>query len=220
LLAGIRGRLTYANVMASIAVFIALGAGAYAAGLAPNSVKSKHIAPDAAKGVDIDESTLSEVPSAQDAETLDGKFSGQFQQIKAQQWTPLALNDGTLDEPGQLCVWENYGDGFNSGEYRRDQDGDVHVRGLVRASDVQSGVQCGNFLPADYRIGTLPMGSRPAAQNLFPVLSNNKLGRVDIAPNGDMVINPNFPSFPDAEAWVALDGISFACAPSGQNGCP
>ena len=43
MLAGIRDRLTYANVMATIAVFIALGAGAYAAGLAPNSVKSKHI---------------------------------------------------------------------------------------------------------------------------------------------------------------------------------
>jgi hypothetical protein len=42
-MARIRERLTYANVMATIAVFTALGAGAYAAGLPKNSVKAKQI---------------------------------------------------------------------------------------------------------------------------------------------------------------------------------
>ena len=41
----IRRRLTYSNVIATIAMFLALSAGAYA--LARNSVKSKHIAPGA-----------------------------------------------------------------------------------------------------------------------------------------------------------------------------
>jgi hypothetical protein len=45
LITRILGRLTYANVMATIALFIALGASAYALGR--NSVKSKHIAPSA-----------------------------------------------------------------------------------------------------------------------------------------------------------------------------
>jgi hypothetical protein len=49
-------RLTYANVMATAAVFIALGGAAYA--LERNAVKSKHIAPNAATGADIKESTL------------------------------------------------------------------------------------------------------------------------------------------------------------------
>jgi hypothetical protein len=91
----LRGRLTYANVMASIAVFIALGAGAYAAGLAPNSVKSKHIKdgnvqnqdlanpavngskvfPNSLGGEHIDESTLEGV----DADTLDGLDQSDFQ---------------------------------------------------------------------------------------------------------------------------------------------
>jgi hypothetical protein len=53
LLEGIRRHLTYANVMASIAVFIALGAGAYAAGLTPDSVKSKHIADGQVKARDL-----------------------------------------------------------------------------------------------------------------------------------------------------------------------
>jgi hypothetical protein len=42
-------RLTFANVMSVIAVFIAIGGGAYAAGLAKNSVKSKQIAAGAVK---------------------------------------------------------------------------------------------------------------------------------------------------------------------------
>ena len=49
----ILGRLTYANVMATAAVFIAIGGGAYAAGLAKNSVKSKQIKNGAVKTVDL-----------------------------------------------------------------------------------------------------------------------------------------------------------------------
>jgi hypothetical protein len=51
-MAGIRRRLTYANVMATLAVFIALGGGAYA--LTRGEVKSKHIAPNAVKAKHID----------------------------------------------------------------------------------------------------------------------------------------------------------------------
>ena len=42
-------RLTFANVMSVVAVFIAIGGGAYAAGLAKDSVKSKQIAANAVK---------------------------------------------------------------------------------------------------------------------------------------------------------------------------
>ena len=46
-------RLSYANVMATAAVFIAIGGGAYAAGLAKNSVKSKQIKDGAVKTADL-----------------------------------------------------------------------------------------------------------------------------------------------------------------------
>jgi hypothetical protein len=62
------------NVIGYVALFFALSAGAYAASLAPDSVKSKHIkdghvtnadvAPDAVTGPKVVESTLSEVPNA------------------------------------------------------------------------------------------------------------------------------------------------------------
>ncbi|MFN8151243.1 MAG: hypothetical protein U0R24_08970 [Solirubrobacterales bacterium] len=48
-----RGRTTLSNALSLVAVFIALGATAYAAGLAKNSVKSKQIKDGAIQGRDI-----------------------------------------------------------------------------------------------------------------------------------------------------------------------
>jgi hypothetical protein len=59
----IRGQVTYANVMATIAVFLAMGGGAYAA-LKANSVGSKQIKPNAVKGDDADEASFGQVPNA------------------------------------------------------------------------------------------------------------------------------------------------------------
>ena len=52
-----RPRFTYANVMSTLAVFVALGGGAYAAGIA-NSVKSKTIKDNSIKSVDVLDDTL------------------------------------------------------------------------------------------------------------------------------------------------------------------
>lgn len=74
---GLRERLTYANVIATLALFLALGAGgAFALDkigskrIKRNAVKSKHIAPDAAGGGDVLESSLGIVPNA---DRLDGR---------------------------------------------------------------------------------------------------------------------------------------------------
>ena len=64
----LRNRLTYANLMATVAVFIALGGGAYAISVGKNTIKSKHIKDGQVTsadvrdndliGTDIDEDTL------------------------------------------------------------------------------------------------------------------------------------------------------------------
>lgn len=66
ILTKLRSRLSYANVMSTLAVFLLVaGGGAYAASkLKRNAVKSKNIAPNAVKGVDADEATFGEVPLA------------------------------------------------------------------------------------------------------------------------------------------------------------
>ena len=76
----LRSKLTYANVMATIAVFIALGGAAYAAGLPKNSVGSKQIKKNAVSGAKIKKgavtgakiklASLGTVPRAADAQTL------------------------------------------------------------------------------------------------------------------------------------------------------
>jgi hypothetical protein len=75
----IRRHLTYANVMASIAVFIALAGGAYAAVKLPrnsvgpaqlrkDAVTSRAIKANAVKGADVDEGSLAKVSSAKAAD--------------------------------------------------------------------------------------------------------------------------------------------------------
>jgi hypothetical protein len=87
---GLRPRPTYANVTATLALFVALGGGAYAAGALPaNSVGSKQlkrntvvtakiknnavngskVLDDSLTGTDINESSLAKVPSAAAADT-------------------------------------------------------------------------------------------------------------------------------------------------------
>jgi hypothetical protein len=65
----LRRHLSYSNVIATIALFLAMGGGAIAAvvKLKPNQVKSKHIAPDAVTGADANESSFGTVPTATNA---------------------------------------------------------------------------------------------------------------------------------------------------------
>jgi hypothetical protein len=56
----LRSKLTYANVMATLALFVALGGSSYAAvSLSRNSVKSKHIAKGQVKRSDIGKNAVS-----------------------------------------------------------------------------------------------------------------------------------------------------------------
>lgn len=102
--------LSYANVAATLALVVALGGTAYAAGLPKDSVRSKHIknnavksvdikdsgltgvdlADGSVKGADIDEATLSQVP---DAATLAGVPATGYR--KAPESLVGAVMDGT-----------------------------------------------------------------------------------------------------------------------------
>lgn len=114
----LRSRLNYSNVMATLAVFIALGGGSYAAFKLPrnsvsspqiktnavgpseirkNAVRSSEVKNDSLAGRDIDEPRLGKVPSAStadDADRLDGLDSQVFK---------VACPAGTLRAAG-VCV--------------------------------------------------------------------------------------------------------------------
>src|SRR5262245_11832246 len=97
----LRSRLTYANVMATIAVFIALGGtGLAASQLGKNSVGPKQLRKEAVTtskiknravtGKKIRPETFGTVPSAADANTLDGLSANQITQ-----GSKLRCPDGT-----------------------------------------------------------------------------------------------------------------------------
>jgi len=74
----VRGRLTYANVMSSLAVFIALGGSSYAAisingaSIKNRSIPAAKLRPNTLTGAQIKESRLARVPRAKTADTLGG----------------------------------------------------------------------------------------------------------------------------------------------------
>ena len=163
----LRTRLTYANVMSTIAVFLVLGgATAFAAGqLAKNSVGSKQLkknAVTAAKikknavttaklkansvtGAKVNESTLETVPSSAVALSL-----------SPLEPTHLVGNPGEPSfENGSHNVGGLGGARFNNVGFYKDHDGIVHLQGVA-----ETGKNGGLGLVPVF---TLPPGFRPAA---------------------------------------------------------
>ena len=219
MLAGI-GHYVRQHHIGLLALFIALGGTAWAAAtiksndVVDNSLKSidlkdgkgvqgVDVAPDSLGGSAVDESSLALGPEA---------------------WQPLPLNDGSLDvdPPGTYCNWTAIGAPQTAPAYFRDRAGMVHLKGLVRAND-GSGLPCGGVPTGDLYITLpgLPAGYRPGNEQWrLAALSNDKPGRISIDPGGFVLIEPGFPTYADAKVWVSLDGLSFRCAPSGEDGCP
>jgi hypothetical protein len=165
--------------MATIAVFIALGGGAYAAfSLPKNSVKSKHIVNGQVKPQDLS--------------------------------APAATQSAGLPSPDTFCqggvnAWQNAD--YTPVEYFRDRDGVVHLSGIA--------IACGN---APSSIFTLPPGYRPEFARFLaawdPGAFEPRHMNISAAESGSVDVNPN-----PGEQY-SLDGISFRCGPSGQDGCP
>ena len=96
--------------------------------------------------------------------------------------------------PTLLNAWANAGGSFETAGYWKDADGTVHLKGTVM-SGALPGV-----------IFTLPAGYRPAAQGVFPVVSNGAFGRCDVKNSG------NVEATTGNNAAFSLDGISFKAA--------
>jgi hypothetical protein len=95
--------LTYSNVMATIAVFLVLGGGAYATFHLPkNSVRSKNIVNGQVRGQDVKESTLKGV----NAKTIGGKriFSTNLVTVPAPASATDPPNSKTLFKDGSIAV--------------------------------------------------------------------------------------------------------------------
>jgi hypothetical protein len=204
LLTRVRRRLTYANVMATIAVFIALGGVGWAAA----TINSKDVIDNSLKSVDLKNGQgVTGADVAPDT----------FQAVGSEDVIPLLLQDDFAPED---CSWAKHGNGFAEPGVFRDQDGMVHLRGRVRSIEGTDN-RCQLFARDSVISQSLPPGYRPAARMSYAVPTNNSFGFVDVTASGEVVSGNIFGrGFADSNVWLSLDGISFRCAPSGQNGCP
>ncbi len=194
----LRGKLTYANVIATIALFVALGGASYAAVKLPkNSVGTKQIknkaitgakiangavngakiTPGSIAGSALNLASIGTVPSAAQAAnathaaTADTATKAITAQRAETVPAPEALHVVTQFEPGcSATATENLGPvGFY-----KDAFGEVHLVGstFCAAENVDAFI--------------LPPGFRPATEILQPTLGDTKgtVGELLVLPNG------------------------------------
>jgi hypothetical protein len=215
----LRRRLTYANVMATIAAFLALGGASWAAVKLPrNSVGTKQLRAKVVTLPKVDPSTRASFKGAK-GDTGDRGPAGPLARSEALRFlapassteAPRFANGGGGD-----CIWSNYDTGGHSAAaFFKDPSGGVHIKGLVRASNGPDGDMSCAFgstsAGEDVDIFFLPEGYRPAKRLVFRTISNHLLSRVDVLPGGDVSLEPS-PSNPNASAaheWISLEGITF-----------
>jgi hypothetical protein len=206
--------------------------------LAKNAVSGAKVADNSLSGADINESSLSAVPSATNAshatnaDQLGGAAASAY--VQGSSAIPAGDIGGTYADltlkppeaahvvnPASFgaCVginhWQNVGGGFTDTGYYRDPFGTVHVQGMVYCAGVAVATP----------IFTLPPGYRPAAQVDFATPEHKgaggSAGLADVAVLGDgSVFWTTFSDSLAANDFLSLNGISFRCGPTGQNGCP
>lgn len=226
-----RPRLTYANVVSTLCLFILLGGTAWAvaansvgtAQLKNGAVTKPKLAADSVDGSKVADKSLT------DADIKVDTFSG------SERWhhfNDLAAGDcGSEANVGRVfCIagdgadnsrWgnssyvANYG--YGDPAYYRDREGVVRLRGLAACADHGSSTWCSDNR---FTLFYLPPGYRPYGLIALHAIAGTGAG------SGDHYIN----IFPDGRvradgspalknSFISLDGLSFRCYPQGSNGC-
>ena len=161
-----RPKLSYANVMATIAVFIALGGASYAATQLPkNSVGTKQLKKNAVNGSkvkdrsltgkDIDPASLGTVPRAivaNTAETATSANTSSSANVASSLASPEPWHYvGTPNEPQFQGSCKNTGGTLQTVRFYKDHEGVVHLEGRYECATPSSAF----YLPAGYRPGAM-----------------------------------------------------------------
>lgn len=209
----LRPRLTYANVMSTIAVFLMLGSGVAIAAkqLGKNSVGTKQlkknsvtkakikknavvtakIKKDAVTGAKVNEGTLGTVPLANTANVANSIVPPEPVHIVGAPGEP-PFEGGSSNFPAELGV------SFTQAGFYKDHEGIVHLQGAVKVGPGQV-------------IFTLPPGYRPAAGTLEPfvALGEETTGLVVAVGAGVNIAFLHEGAVIATEEEAILSGISF-----------
>lgn len=211
----LRGKLTYANVMSTIAVFLAMGGGGFAvaAALDKDSVKSKQVKDESLVSKDLKNG------AAVDAEDLVPEENTRVVGTAGQ---PLLLNGGDGD-----CTIADYSvaTGGNPVGFYKSSNGRVNLQGVLAFFDSMSGGDgiCDQSSLAegfeDGRAFVLPAGYRPEKLELLGTNGGGTASAIFIGgesdtnfagvviPAGAVIVNGNSGSGPSDQAF--LTGLSF-----------
>jgi hypothetical protein len=96
--------------------------------------------------------------------------------------------------PTFLNGWTDFGSKYETAGYYKDALGFIRLKGLIKNGTMGTAA----FV--------LPSGYRPSYRKIFPVLTLDGIGRVNIEPSGDVVIMDYGTA---SNRWVSLDGIIF-----------
>ena len=106
---------------------------------------------------------------------------------------------GNLDLPLEDVIhpvlqngWKDYGSGYASATFWKDQFGVVHIRGMISDGDTAP----------DALMFNLPEGYRPQYRQHFTVGTGDYKGVIQIFPNGNVVVDHIF-------IWADLSGVAF-----------
>ena len=157
-----------------------------------STIRSRDVALNTLTGSDVNESKLSEVPSAakaKDAETLGGVSPSGFLRPNTSGFVPVPPAGDWEVVPSETVPG-----------YFVDPLGFVHLQGALRRSTGSSELAL-----------TLPGAARPDATKRFPVYAENGGGGVEtagitIGPDGELVVKA--PSTA-AENLVSLEGVTY-----------
>lgn len=94
-------------------------------------------------------------------------------------------------EPAMINNWVNFGSGWETFGYMKDEFGFVHIKGVIKGGAGSSS----NF--------TLPVGFRPPLNKNFPIISNNLPSKCAIMSDGTIVLTGT------NNTSVCFDGITF-----------
>jgi hypothetical protein len=197
----LRPRLTFANVVAVIALFVALGGtGLAASQLGKNSVGSRQLKKNAVitakikngavTGAKSNARSLGTVPTAVNATHAENAtLAGSIAAPEA----PHLV--GAPGEPQFATKWENGAPGLTPVSFYKDREGVVHLEGLAT----------GVLGETPDLVFTLPSGYRPNGDQLFLVWGYpGGAGGPDLA-----VVKANGEVHAGNELEVSLSGITF-----------